>query len=130
MSFDNNKLLPNAWNGTVIAQFGTQKYQPVVREKGEAMPLFTVTSIIDGDTFEVSPKWNWNGTTGTRVRPTGYDATELNAYGGQAAKAKLSKLIHGKEVEIREGYRVDRGRLICKVHFKNTDLADYFPECH
>jgi len=53
------------------------------------MPTFTVTSIIGGDTFEVSPQWKWSGETGTRVRPAGYDAPELHAYGGQAAKDKL-----------------------------------------
>jgi len=92
------------------------------------MPAFSVTSIIDGDTFEVSPQWKWNGATGTRVRPRGYDAPELNAYGGKAAKEKLLKLIHGQEVELRTAYRVDRGRLVCKVFFKNRNLADYFSE--
>ena len=92
------------------------------------MPAFTVTSIIDGDTFEVSPQWKWNGTTGTRVRPKGYDAPELDAYGGQVAKEKLSKLIYGQQVELRTAYRVDRGRLVCEVFFGNRDLADNFPE--
>ena len=92
------------------------------------MPAFTVTSIIDGDTFEVSPQWKWNGATGTRVRPTGYDAPALNAYGGQAAKNKLSRLIYGQQVELRTAYRVDRGRLVCEVFFGNRNLADYFSE--
>lgn len=35
------------------------------------MPTFQVTSIIDGDTFEVSPQWKWNGQTGTRGPPYG-----------------------------------------------------------
>ena len=63
------------------------------------MSAFNVTSIIDGDTFEVSPQWQWNGQTGTRVRPAGYDAPELHAYGGQVAKDKLSKLILGEQVD-------------------------------
>lgn len=91
------------------------------------MPSFTVTAIIDGDTFEVSPQWKWNGTTGTRVRPTGYDAPELHAYNGQAAKNNLSQLINGKQVELRTAYRIDRGRLVCDVFFGNRNLADYFP---
>ena len=92
------------------------------------MSAFTVTAIIDGDTFEVSPQWKWNGTTGTRVRPTGYNAPELHAPGGRAAKEKLTNLIHDKQVELREAYRVDRGRLVCDVFFGNKNLADYFPE--
>ncbi len=92
------------------------------------MSAFTVTAIIDGDTFEVSPQWKWNGETGTRVRPTGYDAPELHAYGGQAAKDKLSRLILREEVDLRTAYKVDRGRLVCDVYFRGKNLADYFPE--
>ena len=50
------------------------------------MAEFNVVTIIDGDTFDVSPQWRWNGQDGSRVRPTGYDAPELQNYGGQAAK--------------------------------------------
>ncbi|HEC04144.1 MAG TPA: thermonuclease family protein, partial [Phycisphaerales bacterium] len=94
--------------------------------KGATMSAFTVTAIIDGDTFEVSPQWKWNGETGTRVRPTGYDAPELHAYGGQAAKDKLSNLILGKTVELGNAYRIDRGRLVCDVYYQGRNLADYF----
>jgi len=30
------------------------------------MSNFTVTRIIDGDTFDVTPQWKWNGQTGSR----------------------------------------------------------------
>ena len=90
------------------------------------MSTFTVTTIIDGDTFEVSPQWKWNGQEGSRIRPTGYNAPELYSYGGQAAKDKLSKLILGKQVELRTAYKIDRGRLVCDVYFKGKYLADYF----
>ena len=92
------------------------------------MATFKVISIIDGDTFEVSPQWKWNGQTGTRVRPTGYNAPELHTYGGQAAKEKLSRLILGEEVDLRAAHKVDRGRLVCDVYYKGQYLADYFPE--
>lgn len=92
------------------------------------MSTFTVTSIIDGDTFDVSPQWKWNGQSGSRVRPTGYNAPELHAHGGQAAKNKLAKLIQGEAVYLRAAHRVDRGRLVCEVYFRNRYLADYFPE--
>ncbi len=92
------------------------------------MSVFTVTAIIDGDTFEVSPRWKWNGDTGTRIRPTSYDATELHAYGGQAAKNKLSNLILGEEVDLRTAHKIDRGRLVCDVYYQGRNLADYFPE--
>ena len=92
------------------------------------MPAFTVTSIIDGDTFEVSPQWKWNGETGSRVRAAGYDAPELHVKGGQAARDRLSRLIYGKQVELRTAHKIGRGRLVCEVYFRNTNLVDYFPE--
>ena len=91
------------------------------------MATFTVTSVIDGDTFEISPSWQWNGQTGNRVRPAGYDTPELSQFGWQAAREKLSRLILGREVELGNAYEVDRGRLVCEVYFHGQNLADYFP---
>jgi len=93
------------------------------------MSAFTVTAIIDGDTFDVIPQWRWNGQTGSRVRPAGYDAPELRTYGSQTAKDKLSRLILGNQVDLRTAHRVDRARLVCEVFLGNRNLADYFPEC-
>lgn len=92
------------------------------------MPGFTVISIIDGDTFEVSPSWKWNGETGSRVRPAGYNAPELQMSGGQTVKDKLFRLIQGEQVELGTAHRIDRGRLVCEVFFRGGNLADYFPE--
>jgi len=92
------------------------------------MTEFNVISIIDGDTFDVSSGWRWNGNSGTRVRPTGYNAPELHAYGGQAAKERLERLILGKNVELGSAYRIDRGRLVCDVYLRGKNLADHFPE--
>ena len=60
------------------------------------------------------------------MRPTGYDAAELRAYGGQSAKDKLQRLILGKQVDLRTAHRMDRGRLVCDVYFQGRNLADYF----
>lgn len=96
--------------------------------KGKIMATFSVISVIDGDTFDVSPNWKWSEQTGSRVRPTGFDAPELSSYGGQAAKTKLSNLILGKQVELGSAYKIDRGRLVCDVFFQGRNLADYFPD--
>lgn len=92
------------------------------------MAEFKVTSVVDGDTFDVSPEWKWEGQSGSRVRPTGYDAPEIHASGGPAAKAKLEGLILGKQVELRAAVKVDRGRLVCDVYLNGKNLADFFPE--
>ncbi len=89
---------------------------------------FWVAAVVDGDTFDVSPSWRWNGQTGHRVRAAGYDAPELHEPGGQAAKAKLERLTLGRSVELRQAHRIDRGRLVADVYLNGRNLADYFPE--
>jgi len=90
------------------------------------MAKFNVIRIVDGDTFDVSPDWRWNGSSGSRVSPAGYDAAERGASGGSAATRKLAGLILGKTVELGTAYRVDRGRLVCEVFFNGHNLEDYF----
>ena len=91
------------------------------------MAQFTVMQVIDGDTFDVDPGWEWNGSSGSRVRPTGYDAPELNEYGGKAAKKKLTDLILGEKVTLGAAHRVDRGRLVCDVSFGGRRLGRRLP---
>lgn len=90
------------------------------------MATFTVSQIIDGDTFAVRNGWSWNGTTGDRVRPTGYNAPELGTAGGNAAKQRLAQLILNQQVELGNVATIDRGRLVCDVTFRGRPLQDYF----
>lgn len=92
------------------------------------MAQFRVSKIIDGDTFEVAEGWKWNGKSGSRVRPTGYNAPELHTAAGLLAKQKLTKLIQGEIVSFGDAYRIDHGRLVCDVYYNGRDLADYFRE--
>ncbi|MFH1740601.1 MAG: thermonuclease family protein [bacterium] len=92
------------------------------------MSNFRVITIVDGDTFDVSPRWQWNGQTGSRIRPAGYDAPELTGLRGYIAKTRLEKLILGHDVELRSAHTMDRGRLVCEVYYGGKNLADYFPE--
>ncbi len=92
------------------------------------MAEFKVTNIVDGDTFDVSPNWTWNGYNGSRIRPTGYDAPEMNTQAGIAAKDKLQRLILGKTITLGTAYKLDHNRLVCDVYYNGRNLADYFPE--
>ncbi len=87
-----------------------------------------VMRIVDGDTFAVSPMWKWNGESGDRVRPTGFDTPEQGQPGYEAAKRKLAQLVLGRTVELRTANRIDRGRLVADVYLNGRHLADYFPE--
>ncbi|KKL24417.1 hypothetical protein LCGC14_2415550 [marine sediment metagenome] len=85
---------------------------------------FTVTGIIDGDTFETDGDWTLNKETGHHVRIIGIDTPERGQPGYDAATQKLSDLVLGKSVELKGAVKVDRGRLVCKVYLDGTDIVD------
>lgn len=78
--------------------------------------LYKVTSVVDGDTFHVSPQWTHHGHTGTSVRLRGIDAPEMGEPGAQAAKNKLTQAIDGKHVALRNRAIGHYRRLICDVY--------------
>ena len=88
---------------------------------------FTVVAVIDGNTFDVSEPWEWEGEIGDRVQATGYDAPK-SGKDAMAVEQKLSLLIQNKRVDLVTPQKVERGRLICEVHYQGMNLADYFPE--
>lgn len=89
---------------------------------------FKVVKVIDGDTFEVSPNWKWNNQGGNIVRANGYNAPEQGQPGYQVAKDKLTRLILGKEVELKNPIKITYGRLLCDIYYQGKNLANYFPE--
>ena len=90
------------------------------------METFKVISVVDGDTFDVLPSRQWNGQSGSRDRPAGYDAPELGTQAGEKAKAKLSGLILGQQVELGTAHKFDRGCTVCDVYCRDRDPAGYF----
>lgn len=89
---------------------------------------FKVIKTVDGDTFEVSPNWTWDGQNGSVVRPIGYDTPELGQPGYQTAKDKLVGLVLGKYVELKNVAKITYRRLLCDVYYDGKNLADYFAE--
>lgn len=89
---------------------------------------FKVKEVIDGDTFKVTPNWEWSGKTGDTIRPNGYNTPEKGEAGYEQAKTKLKNLIDGKEVEIKNAITFTYGRLLCDVYFNGKNLKDYFQE--
>lgn len=84
---------------------------------------FTVTEVIDGDTFDVSPDWKLkDGKKGDRVRIANFDAKEADEWGGKSATQKLKNLIEGEKVELKNAVNIDRGRLVCDVHYDGEDI--------
>jgi len=88
------------------------------------MAVFTVSSVIDGDTFDVVNGWKWNDETGSRVRPANLDAAELDEKGGLTAKQKLKNLIEGKKVELKNVVNLSYGRLVCDVYYNGKNIIN------
>lgn len=85
---------------------------------------FTVTEVIDGDTFVVSQNWEWNGESGDRVRIAGIDAPEIGTTGAEEAKKKLENLIKGKVVELKNLVAISYGRLVCDVYLNGRNIKE------
>ena len=83
----------------------------------------TVTAVTDGDTFEVTPDWEWNENKGNRVRPTGVTAPDRGEPGYQKAKEHLASILDGQEVELSP-IKMSYDRLLCDVKVGDDNLID------
>ena len=84
---------------------------------------FKVTNVVDGDTFDVSPNWNWDGKTGDRVRIANLYAPEVSERGGNAATQRLVNLIGRKDVELKNAVNMSYGRIVCDVYLNGVNIV-------
>jgi hypothetical protein len=91
------------------------------------MEEFKVTAVIDGNTFEVSPKWEFDGQKGNAVFAKGYSAPKR---GKEAMKLEqnISILILNKKVELGMPDGVEDDKLVCEVYFEGRNIASYFSQ--
>ena len=91
------------------------------------METFKVTAVIDGNTFEVSPKWEFDGQKGNIVQAKGYTAPK---HGKEAMKLEqnISILIMNKKVELGMPSGIEGDKLVCEVCFEGRNIADYFAQ--
>lgn len=88
------------------------------------METFKVVAVIDGNTFEVSPKWEFGDETGDLVQVKGYTAPK-SGKGAMAVEQKLSGLIHNKKVELGSPDGVQDNKLVCEVYYRGVNIAEY-----
>ena len=79
------------------------------------MSFCVVFSVVDGNTFEVTPPWKWENLTGSYVQATGYATPSISGKDGKVARERLTNLVLGKHVELRKPHEVRHGRLVCDV---------------
>jgi hypothetical protein len=90
------------------------------------MDTFKVEGIIDGNTFEVSPRWKLeDGATGNLVHAVGYDAPKSGKE-AMNVEQRLSIMLQNKKVQLGTPHGVQDDKLLCDVYFNGVNLADYF----
>ncbi len=77
-----------------------------------------VIKVVDGDTIWILPK----GGERVKIRLYGIDAPEMKDSGGKKSKKYLSKLIAGKEVQIKTHGHDKYRRVIGIVYLNGTDI--------
>lgn len=87
------------------------------------MAGFQVTNIVDGSTFAVTPNWDWQGQSGSRVRIANHTTPVLSAVGGEAAKEKLTNLILGKPVELKNRVNTGSEQVSCDVYLAGDNIV-------
>ena len=84
---------------------------------------FTVEDVIDGDTIEVWPNWNWGERSGDRVRLANVNAPETHERGGMEARVKLMSLVSGRKVELRNAVSLSFDCLVCDVYVSGSKVT-------
>lgn len=98
-----NKWLTFAFFLVLLTSFGLNLYfYDKLQEENR------VVETVDGDTFQLK--------SGKRVRLLGVDAPEFDRCGGSQAKARLTKLILGKKVALKEETSEAFGRSLALVY--------------
>jgi endonuclease YncB( thermonuclease family) len=87
------------------------------------MAGYQVTNIVDGSSFDVAPNWDWQGQTGRRVRIANHTTPELSAVGGESAKEKLTNLILGKPVELKNRVNTGSAEVSCDVYLDGNNIV-------
>jgi len=87
---------------------------------------FKVMQIIDGNTIEVSPNWKWLAISGYTVKIVGYRPPTGEF--GDFVKAKLSILILGQTVELKNPISVNDNELNCFVYLNNINISLFFSD--
>ena len=92
-----------------------------------AMATFKMVAVINANTFEISPDWEYEGSKGNRVRAKGYAVPDTRRK-ALAAEEKLSILMQNKKIELTSPQGVDNRILLCEVHFQGANISNYFPK--
>lgn len=98
----------------IVSSFLLNIYFISDKIKNRDKDFYTVTRVIDGDTFVVN--------TGAQVRILGIDAPEIGRCGADEAKSLLAKLILNKKVKVSPTTSDSFRRLVADVYLDNKSI--------
>jgi len=87
--------------------------------------MFEVTKIIDENTFEVTPFWEWHGENGVLIHVASYKAPAPGKPGHEKFKNRLMELLLGKRVTLKDAMAIEDDALVCEVCIDGLNLAEY-----
>jgi hypothetical protein len=90
--------------------------------------MFEVTKILNANTFEVTPFWEWHDENGVLIHAMGYKAPVAGEPGYEQVKGKLMELLFGERVTLTDAIAIEDDALVCKVHLDGINLAEYMHE--
>ena len=86
----------------------------------------TVTEVLHGDTFKVTPRWkSKDNMDGDTITINSFNTPEQGLPGYKEAKQKLTDAVLGKEIELINPIKTTQGRLLCDVTMKGKNLTTY-----
>lgn len=90
---------------------------------------YRVTKIIDNNTIEVFPHWEYEGQQGTMVTITGYVGPKIPGVPGyEAVNVRLRGMIFAKDITLSPLMVMSSGELLGKVLIDSIDVSVFFPE--
>ncbi|MEC4049575.1 hypothetical protein OX284_009060 [Flavobacterium sp. SUN046] len=95
---------------------------------------FKVIKIIDGETIQVQPNWEWTAPDGENLvgdtlKINGYKIQNIDMHSNYATD-KLKTLLIDKIVVLKNPKRLknENTKISCSVFINDIDVAYYFPE--
>jgi hypothetical protein len=87
--------------------------------------IFEVTKIVDENTFEVTPFWEWHGENGVLVHVASYKAPAPGRSGHEKFKNILMELLFGKRVTLKDAVTIEDDALVCEIYIDGKNLTEY-----
>lgn len=88
--------------------------------------IYEVVQIINENTIQVNPRWNYFDEYGKYVRIFGL--MPINKNNRQDAISEMANLLIGKKIKVKNACYILNGILVAIIYIENKPLVNYFPD--